>query len=172
MDIDHHASSITVRTRATGLLGRLAHDLEIQATAFSGDVRVDGDSWEATLRFPVADLRVVGALKNDRVDRGVLSTREVAEIESKIRREVLLGSEITVTLVGSGSRGEAAVVAPRGQQRLPVTLTRDDDHSVYGSLWLSLRALGVDEIKGPLGAFKVDDAIEVGFFVKLTPPAM
>ncbi len=171
MDIDHGASSITVRTRAKGLLGRLAHDLEIQAASFSGEVRVDGARWQAALRFPVSGLRVVGVLKDDRVDRGVLSSRDVDEIERKIQREVLRGREVTVALSGEGDRGELTVTAPRGEQRLPLRLTRGDDGRVYGNLWLSLRALGVDEIKGPLGAFKVDDAVEIGFDVKLTSPA-
>jgi hypothetical protein len=170
--IDLAASSITIRTRAKGLLSKLAHDLEIQADHFEGSVELDGDAWRAELAIPVSGLRVVGALKNDSVDHGVLSARDVADIARKIQREVLVGREIRVTVEGASRvRGRATVVAPGGRQTIDVDLDSRDEAGFIvasGLTALSLSALGVKEIKGPLGAFKVDDRVEVAFCVRVS----
>ena len=175
-DIDLQASTVTLRTRAKGLLSKLAHDLEIQAEGFDGEVEVQDEEWKATLRFPVSSLTVVGALKGDKVDRAILSSSDRAEIERKIREEVLATSEIVATAEGTDRKGGKVVVkARRGEQSRRVSLTTEErpggEIVAYGSTDLSLRALGVDEIKGPLGAFKVDDRVEVAFWIMLAAPA-
>ena len=175
-EIDRQASTVTIRTRAKGLLSKLAHDLEIQAARFDGDVEVSEARWKATLRFSVSALTVAGALKGDKVDRAVLSPSDRAEIERKIRDEVLVVEEIVVIAEGSDrSAGDVVVKARRGEQRRKVTLHSEDrpggEIVTYGTLDLSLRALGIEEIKGPLGAFKVDDRIEVAFWIMLAWPA-
>lgn len=175
-DIDRQASTVTIRTRAKGLLSKLAHDLEIQTARFDGDVEVDETDWKATLRFPVSGLTVAGALKGDKVDRAILSPSDRAEIERKLRDEVLGVDEIVVTAEGKDrGAGDVVVKARRGEQRRAVSLTTEDrpggEIVTYGTVDLSLRALGVDEIKGPLGAFKVDDRIEVAFWIMLAAPS-
>jgi len=174
-DIDRQASTVTIRTRAKGLLSKLAHDLEIQATEFDGAIDVEESAWKATLRFPVRKLTVVGTLKGDKVDRAVLSPGDRAEIERKIQQEVLPTGEIVVTAQGEQrSSGEVEVRAPKGKQQRRVTLTTEDrpggEIVSFGKVELSLRALGVAEIKGPLGAFKVDDRVEVAFWLMLAAP--
>lgn len=174
-EIDRQASTVTIRTRAKGLLSKLAHDLEIQAARIDGDVEVDEESWKATLRFDVSALTVVGALKGDKVDRAVLSPSDRAEIERKIRHEVLDVGQIVVRAEGTErGAGDVVVEAKRGEQRRRVSLTTEDrpggEIVTFGKLDLSLRALGVDEIKGPLGAFKVDDRVEVAFWIMLAAP--
>lgn len=171
-EIDRQASTFTIRTRAKGLLAKLAHDLEIQAGRFDGEVDVDGDRWSARLRFPVSALTVVGALKGDKVDRAVLSPSDCAEIERKIQQEVLPTQHVSVAAEGSSrSEGTVVVEAPRGQQRQSVELTTEGrpggEIVTFGKLVLSLRALGIREVKAPLGAFKVDDRVEVAFWVML-----
>lgn len=171
-NIDLEASTITVRTRAKGMLARLAHDLEIAATRFDGDVTTDGDAWTATLSIEVASMNVAGVLKHGRVDRNTLSASDKTEIERRIRAEVLPVDHIGVTLSGKDrSRAEVTVNVARGKQSLSVPLqteTRDGALIVFGELKLSLDRLGIREIKAPLGAFRVDDAIEVAFWLKLT----
>ncbi len=169
--IDLQASTVTLRTRAKGMLSRLAHDLEIDASRFEGEVELDGDAWKATLRFDVHGLRVTGALKGERVDRAILSPSDRAEIEKRIVTE-LPGGTITVTASGTDRRrGEATIVAPRGEQTLGFGVTveerRDGETVAQGKLSLSLKRLGVKEIKGPLGAFRVDDSVEVAFWMML-----
>ena len=110
------------------------------------------------------------------MDRAVLSPSDRAEIERKIRDEVLVVEEIVVIAEGSDrSAGDVVVKARRGEQRRKVTLHSEDrpggEIVTYGTLDLSLRALGIEEIKGPLGAFKVDDRIEVAFWIMLAGPA-
>jgi hypothetical protein len=170
--IDLQASTITIRTRAKGMLSRLAHDLEIDAQRFSGDVDVDGESWRAELRFPATGLRVAGALRGDRVDRAVLSLSDRDEIERRMRADVFAEGAITVTATGDRARAEVTVVAPSGRERLTVPVTveerRDGETICHGKTALSLKALGVKEIKGPLGAFKVDDRVEIAFWLMLS----
>ena len=168
--IDQAGSTITLRTEAKGMLSRLAHDLEIDASSFESSVDVEGESWSAALTFPVAALRVTGAVKNGRVDTSVLSASDKSEIEKRIRTE-LPGREIQVRLEGqSRDRADVTVTAPRGEQKLSARLgnkQQDGDTVVFGDLRLSLKRLGVKEIKGPLNAFRVDDTVAVAFVIKL-----
>lgn len=177
-EIVHHASTVTIRTRAKGLLSKLAHDLEIAAAGFSGMVDVREGALHAELRFPVSSLEVVGAVRGDRVDRTVLSADDRAEIERRIKTDVLPNKEIIVTVAGkappeagSVENVDVTVVGPRGRQHLSVKLStedRDGRQVGHGTLALSLSALGIKEIKGPLGAFKVDDAVLVAFWIELS----
>jgi hypothetical protein len=174
--IDFQASTITIRTRAKGMLSRLAHDLEIDAERFHGEVEVDGDRWRAELRFPSNGLRVVGALRGDRVDRAVLSPSDRGEIERRMRADVLGEGEVTVSARGEGhERADVVVAARSGKESLSTPITveqrRDGETVCHGKLTLSLRALGIKEIKGPLGAFRVDDTVEVAFWMMLAAPA-
>jgi hypothetical protein len=174
-DIDLQASTVTIRTKAKGLLSRLAHDLEIAAERFEGEVEVDGAAWRAELRFPVRGLRVVGAVRAGSVDRAVLSTSDREEIERRIRDDALRGGEVKVVASGAArDRAEVVVTAPSGEQRSSTAITvedrRDGELVVHGKLQLSLRRLGVPELRGPLGAFKVDDAVEVAFWMMLDGP--
>ncbi len=166
--LDLQASTVTIRTRATGLLARFAHDLEITAEGFEGSVQIDGDRWVTDLKFPVRRLRTIGSLRDGRVDFSAISASDLAEIERKIRDEVLRGPEVTVHVEGTGpSRGQLRVSAPEGEQQVSVPLSLserpDGGQRVNGKIELSLRKLGVPAIKGPLGAFKVSDEIEVEF---------
>lgn len=170
------AAKITLRTRAEGLLARFAHDLEIAGTEVSGKVTVDGDAWTADLSVPVAALRVEGALHGAELDRSVLSASDRAQIEQKMREDVFFGGARAVTAAAHGASrtgGEATITVGSRSQRAPVTLhveaTGEGALRATGRLTLSLQALGVKPIKGPLGAFRVKDAVEVLFDIPLSP---
>lgn len=175
--VDPGASKLVLRTRAVGLLARLAHDLEIVATDLRGHGGPDGDGWTGELSVPVASLRVAGALKGEMVDPSVLSGSDRAEIERRVREEVLVGgSEVVVKAKGaSRDRGEVTVTLGASSARVKVTLATADRQEgavdVKGRCELSLRGLGGQEVKGPLGAFKVSDTIEVLFDLVLVPEA-
>ena len=107
---DKTSSRLVLRTRTSGLLARFAHDLEINATELSIRATADGDSWSAEVAIPVAALRVEGVLKGgDKLDTGVLSASDRAEIEQRIRSEILApGPDVTAQASGaSRERGEA-----------------------------------------------------------------
>ncbi len=160
-------STVVVRTRAEGLMSRLAHDLELRAGQFEGQVRLEDDeqNWSASLRFPIVGLTVVGVLRAGAVDEGVLSAREHAQITDKVQNDILLGPEVLVRVNGkTRDAGQGVVRAPRGQQRIRFDLKHDEqDGALTGQIELSLERLGVAPIRGPLGAFRVADEIVVQF---------
>lgn len=170
------AATITLRTRAEGLLARLAHDLELTSTEVSGHVEldVDGDAWTAELSVSVASLRVVGALHGDVVDSVTLSAADRAQIEQKMREAVFFGGARVVTATARGasrSSGEATIAIASRSQRVTFSVSAaalaDGTLGPTGRFTLSLDALGVKPIKGPLGAFRVKDAVDVSFAILL-----
>jgi hypothetical protein len=170
--VDGAAATLTVRTRAEGLLARFAHDLELTSTEVSGQVTLDGDAWTAELSVPVASLRVVGALHGDAVDRAVLSAGDRAQIEQKMREDVFFGGARVVTATAHGASltsGEATITVASRSQRVAISLAAAPSasaaKSATGRFTLSLDKLGVKPIKAPLGAFRVKDAVEVSFSI-------
>jgi hypothetical protein len=173
--IDPAASRLIVRTRAAGVLARLAHDVEICASQIRGGARLDGDAWTGDLAVPVSGLTVAGALRGDRLDPGGLSVADRMEIEHRLRDQVLRGTrEVRVRASGSArDRADARVELAAGSAQIAASLaTREAPGGallVSGGCRLSLRALGVQEVKGPLGAFKIRDEVEVLFEITLRP---
>lgn len=169
LEFDLAASQVRIHTCATGLLARFAHDLELQAPRFEAEGSVEGDGWETTLRFDPAAIDVVGVLAGGRVDRSVLSPSDRREIRQRMADQVFAGtSQIVVRAEGDDrGRGTATVELGKGRQQVAVrhevTLRDDGRTRVAGSVRLSLRSLGAKEIKGPLGAFKVDDEVTVRY---------
>lgn len=104
---------------------------------------------------------MTGALKKGRVDEGVLSVGDRFEIDRRIREELLAG-EVRVTATRQGRDLELAVVAPRGRQSVRATAAiteRDGSLDVRCELSLSMKALGVGPVKGPMGVFRVKDEV-------------
>jgi phosphotransferase system HPr-like phosphotransfer protein len=165
--LDPDASRVVIHTRAEGLMARLAHDLELRAEGFEGQLHVeeDGQTWSGALRFPVAGLRVVGARKGEHVDEGALSATDRKQIHDKIQSEILAGREVLVRVNGKAlGQGQGVVRIPRGQHRLHFELERDEEaKQVSGEVKLSLERLGIAPIRGPLGAFRVADEISIHF---------
>ncbi|MGK4005944.1 hypothetical protein WMF31_25205 [Sorangium sp. So ce1036] len=175
LHLDPAASRLVVRTRAIGMLARLAHDLEITAARLRGRARLDGASWTAELEVDVAGLRVAGILRGDRLDPDALSAGDRREIERRMREEVLRGTEV-VAVRASGAtrdRAEVRVQVASGSAALTARVSSHDRGDgavgVVGGCQLSLSALGVPEIKGPLGAFRVRDELEILVDLTLRP---
>jgi len=172
--IDPVASRLAVRTRAGGMLSRLAHDLEIVASTLRGHATLEGDGFSGELVVPVSSLRVAGALRGESVDTDALWTSDRAEIERKMREEVLARTdEIRVRARGtSRQRGDLTVEIASGATTVPAALRVADEGSsvrVEGRVELSLKRLGIAEVKAPLGVFRVKDAVEVIFALTLRP---
>jgi hypothetical protein len=172
--VDSTAATITVRTRAEGLLARLAHDLELTGADVSGSVSIDGDAWTADLSLAVASLRVAGVLHGDELDRAALSAEDRAEIEQKMQEDVFFGRGRVLSASAQGTSrtsGEATISIGSRSQRVPVTVSAEPllegKIKATGRFTLSLEKLGVKPIKAPLGAFRVKDAVEVLFALSL-----
>lgn len=174
--LDPSRSRVTIRTEAEGLFSPLAHDLEIEAVPTRGEATDAGSEWSATVVTTPAALRVVGAVKRGAVDPGALSARDRSEIERRIREEVLRDvREVVCEASGRGASAEVIVRASGAGARFPLRYERlasaTRDVAVEGSFELSLRALGVPEVRGPLGAFRVRDRVRVSFRLTFTPAA-
>lgn len=174
LTLDSSNSKISVRTRAAGMLAKLAHDLELQVMQPQGRAERTDSGFSGELRIPVSSLRVTGQLHGDRLDSAGISASDRAEIEQKLRDEVLTGSK-EIIVRGHGTpwnRAEITVETARGKMPLSVALRateQDDTIRISGRTEVLLSKLGVREIKGPLGAFKVKDAVEVLFEITLRP---
>lgn len=173
-------TTITLETRAKGMLAALAHDLSIIAEPVLSTV-VEGDAVVATLRFAPARLRVDGVRKNGAVDRGVLSQNDRRDIETKMRAEVLRGTDVTVEarvpLADVAASGESranlrAKVTIAGRTReldVGATVARTDDRvTVRTNVGVSMESFGLAPVKGPLNAFRVDDRVEIRASLVLT----
>jgi len=178
LQLDSAKSHVRIETRAKGLLARLAHDLSIEGAGPKGSCTIDADSFTFTLEIPVAALRVAGVRKGGRVETSVLSSGDLADIHKKLREEVLVGSpSVTVTATGPAPTDdvkdfvvELTVKAGRGEQRVrtKVARRRDGDRTILAAVaTVSLEALRIPPVKAPLGAFRVDDAIEVHTHLEL-----
>jgi hypothetical protein len=179
MTVDPARSSLRVETRAKGLLAKLAHDLSIDGAGPTGTCVIEEGRFALDLELPVAALKVAGVRKGGRVDGSVLSRSDVDDIQRRLRGEVLAGNA-SVTLHAKGAapegdratvRAELVVSAGRGRQHLraDVTVRREGDRTIAtGVATVSLDALDIAPVKAPLGAFRVDDAIEVHAHLELS----
>lgn len=174
LSLDASASKIVIRTRAAGMLARLAHDLEIVAKNIEGHGTRTGDDFSGEIVIGVSGLHVAGQLHGDRMDATGISSSDRQDIEKKLREEVFPGiKEIIVRGRGTTwDRVDIAVETRQGKMTSSVIMRKTEEGDrirLTGRTELSLARLGVREIKGPLGAFKVKDAVEVLFEVTLRP---
>lgn len=172
--IDSANSKFTIRTRATGMLARLAHDLEFVAADIRGQAVRNDEGISGEIVVPVSGLRVVGQLHGDRLDPAGISPSDRLDIERKVREEVFQGAkEIHVRGRGTAwNHVDVTIVTTHGEMGIPISFRGsevDGRVRISGRTEVSLSKLGVREIKGPLGAFKVKDAVEVLFDVILQP---
>lgn len=177
---DEKQSSLLVETRAKGMLAKLAHDLSIEVREPAVTLTVTDGKASLELGIDVAKLRVDGVRKGESVDRGVLSSSDRADIEKKIQREVFNTSRISVKLDATVAAGaldapeagtrnaeiEASgrLEAGRGSTRVSSRVrleVRADGVVATARAKVSLPSLGIAPPKGPLGAFRVDDDVEI-----------
>ncbi len=169
------SGTLTVRTFAKGLFSALAHDLELRATSLSGTATRTGEAWSATLELKVEGLRVAGVLRRGKLHQDVLSAGDRADIERKIREDVFAPATVIRAIV-EGTKdspkvrfeftsGRSGNTSPRCRVRF------ESDTSVHVSTVVSMKSLGLTEVKGPLGAFSLKDEVEVEVDVVLAPSA-
>jgi hypothetical protein len=166
------SGTVTVRTFAKGLFSALAHDLELRAASLSGTATRDGEEWKASVEVKIEDLRVAGVLRRGHVKDDVLSKSDCAEIERKIRDEVFAPAKVLrATLEGKASAPRVRFDFPAGRPNSTTPscrVTMTGQLAAHASTKLSMKALGLDVVKGPLGAFSLKDDIEVEVDVSLS----
>lgn len=172
--LDADKSSIVVRTYAEGILARMAHDLELDVRVASGAATLEGEpgpraTGEGTLVVDIDAVRVRGTLKKGRLDETALSESDKAQILEKIREDVLgaraKGARVEVRASLAGGHVDAELTLPRGttaKARSSVTVTSEGGGvCLAASFRITVSSLGAKPVKGPMGAFRVRDEIDV-----------
>ncbi len=163
LTLDTARSKVTLRTYARGLLSAVAHDLELTGSFARGKATRDGDRWDGEIVIVPSAIKVVGVLKSGRVNKETLSGWETREIERRVSEEVFGGArEIVVSAKGTAESPDVRVTIRREQVVRPKIGVRADGRASIVSLrgTISMKGLGLAEVKGPLGAFSVKDDVE------------
>lgn len=161
--LDPARSNLTLRTRSGGFFGALAHDLELTAPLLRGHAKLEGDRWDGEVAVDPSAIRVVGAIKKGHVDRSVLSANDVREIERRLVDHFGGAREVVVRGGGTPENPEVRVTVSReGAARVKVNAIEEGGARVFAVTGtVSMKALGLGEVKGPLGAFVIKDDVEV-----------
>lgn len=144
---------IMITVRAEGFGARLAHDIRIEA---SGDIAREGDRVRAT--FPLDRLRVTATSRHAREEWHPPSPKDAEEIEHRTRKALKKTVDVDATK-------DAIVV--NGKQTVKPRDLEIANGRIRGKCTLSLAALGIDKVEGPLGAVRTADAIDVEFDVEV-----
>lgn len=133
-------------------MARLAHDLELVATAVEGTA--DAEAKTAHLEVRLDRIVVKGVL-----GKGSLTPSDEKAILEKMHADVFRappGAKVVVDATPQKVR----VSFPNGRVvEAPLRLSSD----TKGELALSLDAIGSRVVKGPMNAFRVKDRVEVLF---------
>jgi hypothetical protein len=162
--LDPARSSVTLRTHAGGFLSALAHDLELTSTVLRGQVSNEGERWRGEIVVQPSAIKVAGALKRGSVDKNVLSASDVRDIEQRIATEVFGGlNELVIRGEGTPSAPTIRVLGKQDAVTdLKVTVRNDGTARIFSAKGnVSIKSLGFNEVKGPLGAFVIKDNVEV-----------
>ena len=144
---------IVITVRAEGFAARLAHDIRIEA---SGDIAREGDRVRAT--FPLDRLRVIATSRHATEEWHPPSPKDAREIEDRTRKALKNAVAVDATK-------DAIVV--NGKQTVKPRDLDVGDGRVRGTCTLSLAALGIEKVAGPLGAVRTADAIDIQFDIEL-----
>lgn len=169
-EVDAGESRVVIHTFAEGLFAKLAHDLELVARVSGHATRSRDAEGTFELEVPVSSIEVVGARKGGVVDAGALSASDKGEILAKMREDVFrsgASADGAVRITGELAAGNARakIEAPRGastrvdaKAQAKVDGERADVTLSFG---VSLAALGSAPVKGPMGAFRVKDTVQI-----------
>jgi FtsP/CotA-like multicopper oxidase with cupredoxin domain len=178
--LDADKSRVRIHTYAEGLLARLAHDLELRCAApgLSGSGTRDGETAKATIEARVGAIEVAGVLKGERVDEHGLSPGERHDVLAKMKKEVFHAGDAAdarVVVEATLEKGSARlkVTTPNGRTFEATTKAALTEEGAgvraSGAFELSLSRIGSDVVKGPMGAFRMKDKVQVLFDLLLQP---
>lgn len=162
--LDPARSKVIIRTRAKGLLSALAHDLELTGTIARASATREGDRWDAELAVRPDAIKVVGPIRGGKVAPGGMSKLEVDMCEKRLVSEVFGGvGEIVVRATGTPSDARVEITAKQpAPAKMKLTLRDEGEATLVDARGtVSMKALGLAEVKGPLGAFTVKDDVEL-----------
>lgn len=185
--LDSTQTRLHIETRAKGMLAKLAHDLRIDAKELTASATLAPSSVRLELRAPVARLEVAGILKGNDVDRAGLSASDRSEIQRRIREDVLTAKEVVVSCeaalpsplelgvparrtVDASGRVEVGHGSTRISSRVQIDVA-EARVTASGRVKLSLPSLGISPPKGPLGAFRVSDDVEIAYQIVFQGPS-
>lgn len=169
--LDPARSTVTLRTFAGGLFSALAHDLELCGRVARGEAKSEGERWDGEIAIEPSSIKVVGVLRRGTVEKHVLSAGDVRDIENRVANEIFGGlREIVIRASGTTSSPTITVVGKRdAAAEMKVTVRSDGTARVFHAKGaVSIRALGIPEVKGPLGAFVIKDSVEVDATIAFT----
>ncbi len=174
--LDPARSHVRIHTFATGLLARLAHDLELVCRDVQGGGELTSpDSGTAAITVPIGKIDVAGTLRSGAVDANALSPSDRADVLEKMRRDVFHVSDGVVRLEATlaAGKGRVRVIPPKGrtlERSVEVRVVAEGGATrVSGRLEISLDAIGSDPVKGPMNAFRVKDGVAVLFELVFAP---
>jgi hypothetical protein len=158
---DAQTASCRVFTEKDGLLARLAHDLELDVTAF--EVRAEGAGVEAT--FDPRSLRVLHALEGGKpTDR--LSDWDKREIEANLAREVLTApapihfASSALSRVGEGGTVSGTLTLNGRSRPVELEVKREAGRFVT-ELVLRLLDWGIMPYEAMMGGIKIKPHVRV-----------
>lgn len=163
LTLDATRSSFVAETIPTGLMARLGHDLRMEAHDASGRIV---DTTHAEARFAVDAIHVLESRRHGTSTWGPPPERDVGEIEERVRDQVFTRvAALTVRATLDGTQADLEITArDTWRGRVPVTVKHGENLvEVSGTATLSLRALGGEQPRVPLGVMQLEDAVVVRF---------
>jgi len=161
---DATTATVLVDAFKEGLLSRVGHDVRLEVTRF--DIRVDADRIEAT--FDPASLKVLGAVRDGRIDAGALSDKDKATIVGYVRDDILgVSRHPTIRYVAEEVDADADEVDIEGELELHGATVDVDVHGRReGDRWVARVRLhqpdfGIRPFKALMGALKIKPGVEV-----------
>lgn len=156
MTIDLTRTVVRIYTQATGALSFAAHDLALEIHPH--DASESGGVYR--LRFDMNDMIVLGVMRHGTLDTTVLSERDKADIAQ--RMVAACGSSVEISAEPRDQTMSLKWMTPRATLSIPCVVRIGSD-SAEGSCEVSLSALNIGPIRGPLGAFRVADRVRIEF---------
>jgi hypothetical protein len=164
-------SKIRARTFAKGLFSALAHDLELDLPIADATIeQLDDGTWSGRIVVSIEAIRVIGVLRRGAVVTDVLSAGDRGEIEKRLREACAPAKTLMVTASGHvDESGKAKRVEAHAmlENKVKTTLRTDaitlrpngERRELRAEGTVSIRGLGMPEIKAPLNAFAVKDDV-------------
>ena len=154
-----------VFTYKEGLLSKVAHDLQIEATRFHIEMGPD----QVNAQIDIAGLRVLGVIRKGQLYPNELRQKDKAEIERNMHHRVLQGRTYPhIHFVGNTTKAiDSISVDGRlsiSNQEQPLSLTLQKEGSKWnGHLELVPSRWGIKPFRALMGAIRLQDRVGVTF---------
>lgn len=161
--LDPEGTRVRVYTFAEGMFSRLAHDLELEAplAEVTGELDGAGDG-HLDVSFRAGSVRVIGFVKKGVTDEHGPSGSDRADIVERMLAALGATAESTIRarVEKKGGRVTVDLEVPTGRAKAEAAI-REEGGALVARLRYSMPTLGMKPVKGPLGAFRLADHVEV-----------